>query len=138
MSFLIDTNVVSELRKPRPDANVARWFQSVRDSDLYLSVLVVGELRQGVELLRRRDRGQADALETWLLALERGYRDRLIPVTARIADVWGRLNVPNRLPAIDGLLAATAKFHDLTLATHNARHVRGTGISVLNPFESSA
>ena len=138
MSFLIDTNVVSELRKPRPDANVARWFQSVRDSDLYLSVLVVGELRQGVELLRRRDRGQADALETWLLALERGYRDRLIPVTARIADVWGRLNVPNRLPAIDGLLAATAKFHDLTLATRNARHVRGTGISVLNPFESSA
>src|SRR5438105_5742416 len=137
MSFLIDTNVVSELRKPRPDANVARWFQSVRDSDLYLSVLVVGELRQGVELLRRRDRGQADALETWLLALERGYRDRLIPVTARIADVWGRLNVPNRLPAIDGLLAATAKFHDLTLATRNARHVRGTGISVLNPFESS-
>ena len=135
MSFLLDTNVVSELRKSHPNGNVRSWVESVRDADLHLSVLVVGELRQGIELLRRRDAGQADALETWLATLERAYGERIIPVTIRIADVWSRLNVPDRLPAIDGLLAATAKFHDLTLVTRNIDHVRRAGISALNPFE---
>jgi predicted nucleic acid-binding protein len=138
VSFLIDTNVVSELRKARPDANVRAWLESVNDADLYLSVLVLGELRQGVELLRRRDAPQADALETWLVTLERAYRDRVIPVTAPIADVWGRLNVPDRMPAIDGLLAATAKLYDLILVTRHTHHVSRAGIPVLNPFEPGA
>jgi predicted nucleic acid-binding protein len=135
VSFLVDTNVVSELRKGRrSNAGVTRWFASVDESQLQLSVLVLGELRQGVERIRRRDVSAAQRLDRWLLALVDGFADRVLPVDARVAEVWGKLNVPDPLPAVDGLLAATAIVHDLTLVTRNTRHVDGTGVRVLNPF----
>jgi toxin FitB len=96
--FLIDTNVISEWRKgARCDANVASWFTSIDDNDLYLSVLVLGEIRRGIELLRRRDPVQARALESWLARVDVAFGDRILPIDREVADEWGRLkrNAPD-------------------------------------------
>lgn len=136
MSYLLDTNVVSELRRPRPSTAVLSWFDSVSSTELWLSVLVLGEVRQGVEQLARRDPDQAAVREKWLLDLVDLFGDRIAPVTTEVADLWGRLNVPDRLPAVDGLLAATALVHGWTLVTRNTSDVSRTGVRVLNPFGS--
>lgn len=138
MSFLLDTNVLSEIRKSNADANVQKWFRSVHDSELYISVLVVGEIRQGVERLRRRDPGRAAVYESWLVGLQRRYRDRVVPISSEIAEEWGRLNVPDPLGVIDGLMAATAKVGGLTLVTRNTADVARTGVALLDPFEPQA
>lgn len=136
MSYLLDTNVVSELRKrTRASAAVSSWFADVDSNDLFLSALVVGELRQGTERIRRRDPVAAERLERWLLALVESYADRILPVDQRIAELWGRLNVPDPLPAVDGLLAATALVHDLTLVTRDTRQVARTGVRLHDPFK---
>lgn len=135
MSFLLDTNVVSEARRPHGDANVKVWMRSVPASSLYLSVLVVGEIRRGIERLRRHDAAQAGIYESWLAALVHEYADRIIPVTADIAEEWGRLNVPDPLPVVDGLIAATARVRGLTVVSRNIGDVVRTGVGVLNPFE---
>jgi toxin FitB len=137
VSFLLDTSVVSEIRKQAPDAGVASWFDSVAPDSLFLSVLVVGEIRHGIESLARRDPAQAEIFERWLGQLVSGYGDRLIPITERIAQVWGRLNVPDPVPVVDGLMAATALAHDWTLVTRNVSDVRSTGVRLLNPFAGS-
>ena len=134
MSYLLDTNVISEARKPAGDERVRAWFESVSGSDLFLSVLVVGEIRQGIERLRRRDSGQAAVHEQWLSLLRRDYGDRILPVSIQIADEWGRLNSPDPLPVVDGLLAATAIVTGLTLVTRNTDQVARTGALLLNPF----
>jgi toxin FitB len=134
VSFLLDTNVVSEIRKQTPDEGVASWFASVPADSLFLSVLVVGEIRQGIERLARRDPAQAEIFEHWLRQLVDGYGDRLIPITERIAQAWGRLNVPDAVPVVDGLMAATALAHDWTLVTRNVNDVKSTGVRLLNPF----
>jgi predicted nucleic acid-binding protein len=136
VSFLLDTNVVSETRKTRPDPSVISWLRSTAPDRLFVSVLVVGEIRQGIERLARRDAKQAAALETWLTELVQGYGDRIVPVTIDIAEAWGRLNVPDRRPIIDGLQAATALVHGWTLVTRNAGDVASTGVRLLNPFTS--
>lgn len=105
------------------------------DEDLHLSVLVVGEIRRGVEAIRRRDPDGGAALDAWLAKLCATYDDRIFPVTRPIAEVWGLLNVPNPLPAVDGLLAATAKVHGLTIVTRNVKDIERTGVPVLNPFQ---
>ena len=133
--FLLDTNVVSELRKgAKANRGVVDWIAGVDDNDLFLSVLVAGELRQGVERIRLRDAPAAASLDRWCGALIDGYADRLLPVDSRIADLWGRLNVPDPISTIDGLLAATAIVHGLTLVTRNVRDVARTGVAVHNPF----
>ncbi len=134
MSFVLDTNVVSEMRKKRPHHRVREWLQSVDGADLYLSVLVVGEIVQGVERLRRRDPAQAMIYERWLSELGSTFAHRILPVDVSVADEWGRLNVPDPLPAVDGLLAATAKVRDWTLVTRNTRDVERTGVRLLDPF----
>jgi|SRR5579875_2765450 len=138
MSYLLDTNVVSELRKSRPDPNVAAWFHAVRSAELYLSVLTIGEIRMGVERLRRKDKAQARHIEQWLTGLHSTYRDRLVGIDARTAEEWGRLNVPDQLPVIDGLLAASAKVRDWTLATRNTADLARSGVRLVNPFDSPA
>ncbi|MGC4117038.1 MAG: type II toxin-antitoxin system VapC family toxin [Myxococcales bacterium] len=135
MSFLLDTNVVSELRKPSPNSGVKAWFASVDPEQLFLSVLAVGEIRIGIERLRRRDPERAKTFDAWLETLESDYADRLLPITADIAQEWGRLNVPNPLSVVDGLMAATAKVQGLTLVTRNTQDVARTGIQLLNPFQ---
>ena len=135
MAFLLDTNVVSELRKrERADPGARRWFATVDDLDLYVSVLVVGEVRRGIELLRRRV-VSAKALDRWLSGLERRYEDRILPVTVEICRVWGGLSLDRPLAPIDGLMAATAIHHGLTLVTRNVGDVERSGVDVLNPFQ---
>lgn len=134
MTYLLDTNVLSEARKPRGDRGVKRWMKTVSGRDLFLSVLVVGEIRQGIERLRRRDAAQADVFEAWLGRLGQQYADRILDVTPPIAEEWGRINVPDPLPTVDALLAATAKVHGLTLVTRNTADLRRTGAKLFNPF----
>jgi toxin FitB len=134
MSFLLDTNIVSEIRKKAPNAGVSAWFTSVPASDLFLSVMVIGEIRQGIERLARRDPAQAQAVNRWLGRLTDVYGDRIVPITAEVAEAWGRLNVPDPVPVVDGLLAATALVHGWTLVTRNVGDVASTGVRLLNPF----
>lgn len=139
MRFLIDPNVLSELRKGRRcDPNVARWAGAHPTENVFLSVLVLGEIRQGIERARRRDPDKARALERWLGAVRRAFEDRVVPVDHLVADEWGRINVPDPLPVIDGLLAATARVHSLTLVTRDTGDLSRRGVPVLNPFESTA
>ncbi|MBA2713120.1 MAG: type II toxin-antitoxin system VapC family toxin [Rubrobacteraceae bacterium] len=139
MSFVLDTNVVSEARKgSRADTGVMRWLSLVVAEDLYLSVLVIGEIRQGIEGLRRRDPIQADHLEVWLSGLRRRYADRILPIDLEIAEEWGRMNAPDPISSRDGLMAATAKVRNMTFVTRNTADVARTGVRLLNPFGSSA
>ncbi len=135
MAFLLDTNVVSEVRRSAADSKVRAWLASVPDAELHLSVLVIGEIRQGIERLRRRDPAQAGVFETWLSTLLHDYADRIIPVTVEVAEEWGRLNVPDPLPVIDGLMAATAKVRGWTLVTRNVTDLARAGVRLLNPFD---
>jgi toxin FitB len=136
MAFLLDTNVVSELRKARPDGRVLAWQQRHAQAEAYISTLVVGEIRTGIERLRPRDPQQAEVLEQWLRGLLAAYQERVLPVTTEVAQHWGRLNVPpTPPPAIDGLMVATAMVHRLTLVTRNVADVARTGVALVNPFE---
>ena len=137
MGFLIDTKVLSDLRKnERANPGVQHWFAGVAGESLYLSVLVVGEVRNGIERLRRRDPAAADNLERWLTKVQTDMAGKILPVTTNIADRWGRLNAPDPLPVIDSLLAATALQHDLILVTRNVDDVKRTGVKLLNPFSA--
>lgn len=137
MSLLLDTNVLSELRKgTRLNAHVRAWFEVVAVDESYLSVLVIGELRRGVELVRRRDTKQAAALERWLTRVSTDHAERILPVDGSVADQWGRLTAKQAGSVIDTLMAATALVHGLVLVTRNVKDVAWTGVSYLNPFEA--
>lgn len=135
MGFLIDTNVLSELRKgSKMDKNVREWFDAVPSEDLYLSTLVVGEVRHGIELLRRRDPKAAIRLDTWLAEVQKDTGDRILPITNEISEQWGRFGVPDPVSVIDGLIAATAMVHGHILVTRNVRDIEQTGVNFINPF----
>ena len=133
--FLLDANVVSELRKrERCAPKVDAWAQSIEPNQNFLSVLVVGELRRGAILKRRTDRAAADTLEQWIARLTHFYGDRILPITLEIAQEWGRLSALRPIPPEDGLLAATANVHRLIFVTRNTGNVQGLGVTVLNPW----
>ncbi len=133
--FLLDTNVVSELRKrERCAPRVSAWASTVPPNQDFLSVLVVGELRRGAILKRRRDPAAEDALEKWIARLVQLYSDRILAITLEIAYEWGRLTALRPIPPEGGLLAATAQVHRLTFATRNTTNVEGLGISLVNPW----
>ena len=135
MPYLLDTNVLSELRKGRrANPEVLGWAEARRRDAHYVSVLSLGEVRRGIEMLRGRPRTQRAELEAWLERLTRDYEDAILGVTAEVADRWGRLGAIRPLPVVDGLLAATALEHGLTLATRNVKDFRGLGVEVENPF----
>ena len=138
MSYLIDTNIISEIRKgERCDTHVSAWYASITDEDLFLSTLVLGEIRKGVELARPRDAGKAAALERWLRDVETAFNGRVLGIDNAVSDQWGRMSAIRTVPVIDGLLAATALINGLTLVTRNDRDVDGLGASVLNPFKDA-
>lgn len=135
MSYLLDTNVLSEPRRKKPDAGVIEWFAERPASTLYLSVLTLGELRKGVASLEdeRRRTALLDWLETELPAF---FAGRVLPIDGEVADRWGRILAAagRPVPAIDSLLAATALHHGLTLVTRNVRDVAGLGLEIINPW----
>ena len=136
MNILLDTNIISEVRKgARCDANVAAWYASIKDADIYLSVLVLGEIRKGVERARPNDPAAARALETWLDTVVQSFADRILPVDQAVADEWGRMSARRPVSTVDALLAATARVHGMTLATRNVADVADLGAEVVNPFE---
>ena len=136
--YLIDANVISEVAKGRRcDPRVADWYRRVRDDELFLSALVVGELRQGIERLRPRNPRRAGALERWLEELLSSFGDRVLPIDAKVAQNWGRMNARQTFPVIDSLLAATAEAHGLVLVTRNLRDIQRSGVRCLNPFETA-
>lgn len=135
MSYLIDTNIISEVRKgKRCDPNVAAWWESIEDAEVYLSVLVLGEIRKGIERARVNDAARARALERWLATLVQSFSERILPIDQTVADEWGRMSAKRSVSTIDALLAATAKVHGLTLATRNVGDVADLGAKVINPF----
>ncbi len=136
--YLIDTNVISEIRK-RSKANkgVRDFFKQVAQEEtrIFISVVTVGELRRGVELIRHRgDTRQANQLEKWLDRLLADYQDEILGINQDIAQLWGRLRVPHPENALDKQIAATALIHDLTVVTRNQKDFSNTGVCVLNPF----
>ena len=136
MTYLLDTNVISELRKgDRCDANVTAWYAGVEETDIFLSVLVLGEMRRGIERIRRRDRRSRPSFwNAWLEETALRFAGRILPVDDMIAEAWGRTYYVRNAPVVDALLAATAQVHDLILVTRNVSDVGGLGVTVLNPF----
>ena len=137
MSYLLDTNVLSETVRPAPHKAVTAWLDSVPDHSLYLSVLTLGELRKGVELLPRG--AKRERLAVWLeQVLPAWFEDRLLPIDSRVAHEWGRLQARSRrpLPAIDSLLAATARTHGLRVVTRNVGDFAFAEVEVINPWEA--
>ena len=136
--FLLDTNVISEVRKGgRSDPNVSDWYAGVSESQLFISSLTIGEIRRGIELARhRRDVEQAETLEAWLRTVIEGFSGRILGVDAQVADTWGRISASRPVPVVDGLLAATAVVHNITLVTRNVSDVDGLGVRVLDPFSA--
>ena len=135
MSFLLDTNVISELAKTRPNSKVIAWLGSVPSTDLFLSVITLGEIRKGIENKRAASPGDATRLEAWLTTLVLHYRSRVLPFDQDSADQWGRIMALHpTVPVEDSQLAATALQHRLTFATRNVRHIAKTGVAFVDPF----
>ena len=136
--YLVDTDVISEVRKrDMGNPGVRAFFERANEeaTDLYLSAVTIGELRQGVERIRHRgDKPQAQSLERWLLQVTTVYQDQILSLDEETAHVWGRLRVPNPENPLDKQIAATALIHDLVVVTRNVEHFAPTGVRVLNPF----
>lgn len=139
--YLIDTNVISEARKGKAaNPGVLAFFRRCAegDEDLYLSVVTIGELQRGVDLIRHRgDAAQARLLAAWLAQVIADYREAILPFDLDIAQAWGRLRVPRPENALDKQIAATALIHDLIVVTRNTRDFSGTGVRLLNPFTAT-
>ncbi|GAA2241682.1 type II toxin-antitoxin system VapC family toxin [Rarobacter faecitabidus] len=136
MNFPLETNVLSETRKPSPYVGGTRWLAAQRDEALYTSVLVVGELRRGQLLLAGRDGAAAHSLGRWIDEIQSRLRDRTVTIDHDVVHRWAELSVPDRLPALDGLIAATALVRGWTLVTRNTPDVARTGLRTLNPFSA--
>jgi predicted nucleic acid-binding protein len=135
VKYLLDTNVVSELRRPRAAPQVAAWARSVPHGNVFISVLVLGDVRAGIERLRTRDPAQAAVYHDWLEDLRGTFAKRTIPVDAEISEDWGLLNARDPIATVDGLMAATARVRGMVLVTRNVAHVARPGVRVLNPWE---
>jgi predicted nucleic acid-binding protein len=139
--FLLDTNIISELVKPQPEANVTGWVENTDESLLYLSVLTLGEIRRGIAALPQSRRRAT--LEAWLdKDLRARFEGRILVIDQEVADRWGLLTSAARnsgvvLPVIDGLLAATALEHNLTLVTRDTGQIPTMGVAVFNPWEKN-
>ena len=134
MPYLLDTCLISELRKTSCNPGVAAWMSSIEPDEAFLSVITLGEIRRGIELHRSKDAKASGALERWLFGLESHYAERVLPITAAIAYRWGRLSPNQPLPVSDALIAATGLEHKLTVVTRNVADFQRSGVNSLNPF----
>ena len=135
MNYWIYTNVISEVRKGTGcNPNVAAWFEATDDDTLYLSVLVLGEIRRGVERSRQKDLRKARALESWLNSVSTSYASRILPIDHAVANEWGRMRAERPVSTADALLAVTAKVNRMTLVTRNLSYVADLGADVLDPY----
>jgi predicted nucleic acid-binding protein len=135
VTYLLDTNILSETRKRKAATGVTDWIAATPPELLHVSVLTLGEIEHGIMRIRGRgDHEQALGLERWLREVELGFADRILPVTLPVASAWGRLQRSQPLPVVDGLIAATAKVNGLTVVTRNAKDFERSGVQVLNPF----
>jgi predicted nucleic acid-binding protein len=132
--YLLDTVIISELRKTRPDAGVARWLSGQQDNQLFLSVVTLGEIEKGIEKQRKAAPDFAAELSAWIEELIQLYADRILPVTPGVARGWGRLSARLGNEGADLLIAATAQEHGLTVVTRNTNDFAPTGVKVLNPY----
>nr|VFJ95870.1 MAG: hypothetical protein BECKH772A_GA0070896_100938 [Candidatus Kentron sp. H]VFJ97715.1 MAG: hypothetical protein BECKH772B_GA0070898_101178 [Candidatus Kentron sp. H]VFK02951.1 MAG: hypothetical protein BECKH772C_GA0070978_101098 [Candidatus Kentron sp. H] len=135
MNFLLDTMILSEFRKRSPNARVVRWLQEKAASELFPSVVTIGEVERGISKQRRLNPAFAERLSDWLQAVLLHYRDRILPVDISIARRWGMLDDRHHRAGADLLIVATALEYGLIVITRNARHFEPTGAPVLNPFE---
>ena len=135
MTYLLDTNILSETRKRQVATGVTDWIAATPPELLHVSVLTLGEIEHGIVRIRGRgDHEQAVGLERWLREVELGFADRILPITLPVASAWGRQQLSQPLPVIDGLIAATAKVNGLTVVTRNAKDFERSGVQVVNPF----
>lgn len=135
MSYLLGTNIVSELVKRRKNPGLLDWLASANRGDRYLSVITLGEIRRGIHILERRnDHGQATRLEDWLAETTSEFADRIVPVTVEVADRWGRYEAERPMPTADALIGATAEVHGWTLVTRNTKDFEHLNLRLLNPF----
>ena len=133
--YLLDTNVLSELRKEnRSDPGVQRWFAQTAAHELFVSVVVLGEIRHGIQRIGNRDAAQARTLEKWLRWTSDEFADHILPIDKKVADQWGRLGIQQPIPVLDAFLAATAITHDLVIVSRDEAGFRNSGASVFNPF----
>jgi toxin FitB len=134
--FLIDTNVISEIRKgQRANISVRAWFEKHDQSAHFLSVLTIGEIRRGVEQIRSKDPSKAAVYDSYLAEILNIFDGRILGIGIKEAEIWGRLNAVETLPEVDGLMAATAIVHDLTVVTRNIKDFHRSGAKVMNPWE---
>ena len=134
MSYLLDTNVISEFSKRRPNQSITDFVASLPTEGTWLSVMSLGEIRRGVEIELARNPDSGKSIERWLEVTEEQFSARLLPITAEIAHRWGTISADRTRPIIDTLLAATALVHDLTVVTRNERDFSDLGVAVLNPW----
>ena len=138
MKYLIDTNIISELHKgDRCDPQVAAWYEGVAEDEIFLSALVPGEIRKGIEKTRPKAPEKAAALELWLEEIETAFEGRVLGIDTAVAELWGRMSAKRTIPVVDGLLAASAACAGCTLVTRNERDIAGLGTKLLNPFHAS-
>ena len=135
MTFLIDTDVLSALRRRERSPAAVRWVETQRTADLYLSVVTVGEIERGITQQQRHDPSFAQELAYWLDRVLARYGDRILPVDSATARRWGRLSATHGHDSADLLIAATALEHGLTVVTRNVRHFQPTGVPIVSPFE---
>jgi toxin FitB len=134
--YLLDTNVVSELRKPKPHGAVLHWIQDISNADLHISAVTIGEIQAGIELAREQDEAKATELEQWLELVSGSFN--VVPMDALVFRVWARLmHKTSDTLYEDAMIAATAKVHDLTVVTRNVMDFKGFGVSVFNPFTAA-
>jgi predicted nucleic acid-binding protein len=134
VSYLLDTNVISEIRRDR-DPHVRAWIAEVDDFELHLSVLTLGEIRKGIDLLHGRDPAKADVFAAWLADLRSHFAERILPIDERIAEEWGQLNAIAPRNTVDSLIAATGRVHKLTVVTRNTGDFAGCDVPLLNPWQ---
>jgi toxin FitB len=134
LNYLLDTNVLSEPTRPRPNPKVLNWLDTTPPSTLFISVLSLGELTKGIAQVLDRDPRRAETYAAWLVSIRLQYKGRILPVDALIAETWGMMASTGSFPVVDALITSTARAHGLVLATRNRRDFQGLGIQVFDPW----